>query len=297
MSQKKIHIILDFEKSKGGGTNFLSFLKSELIKRDLYTDKWYKADSILMNSHHLPKWKAFLLKFFKNIRIVHRVDGPMRVYNHPLDGRDDIVVWMNQNLANITVFQSEWSHKEHERLYGKVKTDVTVISNVANPNYFNLANRKFNGGKLKIISTVWSQNINKGFKTYEWLDSNLDFSKFSIELVGAPQGKYKNIKCVPYMPPHELGKKLQEVDVFIFPSRYEACSNALLEALATGLPCVTFKGSSNIEIVNDQRLWFDDESQIPKILNSIYENYEDYLPKSVPSVPEIVERYLQVLRG
>lgn len=295
--QKKFHIILDFEKSKGGGTSFLSFLKSELIKKNLYTDKWYKADSILMNSHHLSKFKAFLIKKLpKKIRIVHRIDGPMRVYNHSNDQRDDVVTWMNKSLANATIFQSAWSQKEHENLYGKVSS-TTVIPNVANPHYFKPASRSFKGGKFKLISTVWSQNKNKGYETYEWLDQNLDFSKYSLELIGAPQGKFKNIQCLPYMKSEELGKKLATAHAFIFPSRFEACSNALLEALATGLPCITYGGSSNVEIIKDSSLWFRKESEITEILNKMHLNYESYLPKTLPSAEDTVQRYIEVLRG
>lgn len=294
--KKKFHIVLDFENSKGGGTSFLSYLKSELIKKNLYTDKWYLADTILINSHHISKFKATLIKLFGK-RIVHRIDGPMRVYNNAGDSRDDQVVWLNTKIASATVFQSEWSYQQHEKLYGKVKSEVSVIHNVANPEFYRPTVKEFKGGKLKLISTVWSTHINKGYETYEWLDKNLDFTKFSFELIGAKDGQFKNIKCLPYMQPEDLSKKLQEAHVYIFPSKFEACSNALLEALATGLPCVTYKGSSNVEVIKDESLWFSEDAEVGKILENMYERYESYLPKTLPSAEDTVERYIEVLKG
>lgn len=295
----KFHIILDFKNSKGGGTSFLSFLKSQLIKKNMYTEQWYLADSILVNSHHISKLKALLIKFFplKKFRIVHRIDGPMRVYNHRQDLRDDTVVWMNRNLADATVFQSEWSYKEHEKLYGKVQGEVTVIPNAANPNFFKPTRHTYTGGKLKLISTVWSQNINKGYETYKWLDEHLDFSKFSFELVGGEQERFKNVQCLPHMKSEDLALKLEQSHAFIFPSRFEACSNALLEALTCGLPCVAYGGSSNVEIIKNPKLWFSNGAEIIDILNLMIQDYESYMPQKPPSAEQIVDRYIEILKG
>lgn len=47
----------------------------------------------------------------------------------------------------------------------------------------------------------------------------------------------------------DLKDLMKAVDLFIFPSRYEACSLVLLEALATGLPVVTAATTGGAEIV------------------------------------------------
>ena len=44
---------------------------------------------------------------------------------------------------------------------------------------------------------------------------------------------------------NDVRQLLQDSDAFVFPSLYEGCPNALLEALAMGLPCV----ASDIEPV------------------------------------------------
>jgi glycosyltransferase involved in cell wall biosynthesis len=44
---------------------------------------------------------------------------------------------------------------------------------------------------------------------------------------------------------------MRAADFFVFPSRYEACSLVLLEAMASGLPIVTAQTAGGAELVDD----------------------------------------------
>jgi glycosyltransferase involved in cell wall biosynthesis len=44
---------------------------------------------------------------------------------------------------------------------------------------------------------------------------------------------------------------MRAVDLFVFPSRYEACSLVLLEAMASGLPIITTQTAGGAELVED----------------------------------------------
>jgi glycosyltransferase involved in cell wall biosynthesis len=49
----------------------------------------------------------------------------------------------------------------------------------------------------------------------------------------------------------DIGKLMRAVDLFIFPSRYEAGTIALLEALASGLPAVTARTTGGCEVMGN----------------------------------------------
>lgn len=48
---------------------------------------------------------------------------------------------------------------------------------------------------------------------------------------------------------HDVGELMRAVDFFVFPSRYEACTLALLEAMASGLPVITATATGGAELV------------------------------------------------
>ena len=162
----------------GGANQFINYLKKELIRRKIYTSNVKKADIILFNSFENINDLISLKQTQPNLKFIQRIDGLTQLYNNPYDKRDLLSFFLNQEVACDTIFQSNWSKRKNIEI-GKIKKKYqTVIINSVDENIFYKTKRKKNK-KLNIISVSWSDNINKGFKTMEWLDKNLNFDQRS----------------------------------------------------------------------------------------------------------------------
>jgi len=248
----KIHIRLNIKKSPAaGGSNFLKSLKNYFRSIQVYKEKPENADAIIFNSHHQIN-EIISLKFsYPDIIFVHRIDGPMKSYNNVNDMRDKIVYRANNILADATIFQSKWSKESNHRNGLPYSKFETTINNAPDKLIFNKTNRihSLNKPKIRIIANSWSTNWNKGFSVYQWLDNNLDYSKYEFVFIGNSPVTFKNIQHIKPLNSIEMAAELKKSDIFLFASRIEACSNSLLEALHCGLPVVGAFGSSNHEII------------------------------------------------
>ena len=109
----KIHILLKIVNGPYGGSHqFLRALKKYFIKKGVYEDDPKKADIILFNScQNMTKTAKIKLKYFNKI-FVHRIDGPIRLYNNMCDKRDLVTNMGNELIADGTIFQSKWQENK-----------------------------------------------------------------------------------------------------------------------------------------------------------------------------------------
>jgi len=188
----------------------------------------------------------------------------------------------------------------------KPKEPVTIIPNAVDANIFHSEDRRpwDPNRKTKIISTSWSDGLRKGFKHFEWLDKNLDFDRFEYTFLGnLPKDKttgkvlfsFKNIKVLPPVGSEKLAPILRDHDIYIAASALEPCSNALLEALSSGLPTIYLKGSGHDELVKEAGIGYTTPDEIPAHLDEMVSQYEDYQSKiHVLTIEEVTDKYLQV---
>ncbi len=279
MDPAQIYIHFPFQEGPaGGGNNFLKGLAEQFAQSGNLASSAALANFILFNSHHDIKTLIGLKSKHPTKYFLHRVDGPMSTYTGSHDRRDRIVSMANHTLADGTIFQSNWSRQENEKLGLITDKNNTVIYNAADPAIFFPTEQQIelNNRKIKLVTTGVSSNPNKGLDALRFLDQTLDYNRFTFSFIGTPPSSFKNISIIPPVTNKNLGKLLREQDIFIFPSRYEACSNSLIEALSCGLPSIVFGGTSNIELVRDKRLHFTVPEEIPNIIQNVIPEYANF---------------------
>ena len=285
----------------GGGNQFLKALQKEFTKQNIYENNPFKADIILFNSFNFIEDEMFfkLLKLKKlGKRLVHRIDGPISLYRGRDIELDKIIYDINTQLADATIFQSYWSREENYKLGMHRKLHETVIMNAPDANIFNTRDKKpfVKEEKIKLIATSWSNNINKGFEVYEWLDNNLDFKKYDMTFVGNSPIKFQNIKHIKPLNSDKLSLMLKSSDIYITASKKDPCSNSLIEALHCGLPALVLKDGGHPEIVQNAGEVFVKKEEIPHLLEKIVNNYTSYVSnRNVKDLSIISKEYVDFL--
>jgi glycosyltransferase involved in cell wall biosynthesis len=289
-----------FEPPPYGGSNqFMLALRQELRRRGLRV-----AANAISASTRGCVLNAFLFDadtlrrtLHARCRVAHRVDGPLALYRGFDDGTDALVARLNDELADVTVFQSRFSLEESRALGLRFK-EPSVIPNAVDPSIFFPPPQREPLGerKVRLIATSWSDNPNKGAATYEWLDANLDWSRYEFTFVGRIAATFERIRVVPPVDSHAVAELLRSHDVYVAASVNDPCSNALLEALACGLPAVFAASGGHPEIVGEGGAAFSRAEEVPEALERVITAYDELRARiRVLSIGEVADRYLAVL--
>jgi len=274
-------------------------LKKELTRIGVTVMENVIADSVdiyLLNSIHFDTNTFIQLKKDKKIKVIHRIDGTIYLSRSDMSF-DKLCFDLNKILANITVIQSGWSFSEICKL-GYRPVNPIIIPNASDSTIFNLNTKSsFCSSKPKLISTSWSDNMLKGFEIYSWLDRNLDFNRYEYSFVGRSPVKFKNINIIPPKNSSDLANTLRQYDIYITASKIDSCSNAVIEAMSCGLPCIYHDSSGHPELVGFGGIPFLKAEEIPDKINSVCDNYESFRRLiCAPSISDIAKRYLDVFK-
>ena len=283
----------------GGGNQFLRALWNELESRE-----WRLENNTISPVTRACLYNSFNFDFDRlrrmqrdGCRMVHRVDGPIAAYRRVDEGLDQRILQINRDIADATVFQSEYSRLKHQEM-GLEFRSPCVIRNAADPHIFHAEGRApfLAGPRVRLIATSWSSNRNKGADVYAWLDEHLDFARYEFTFLGRSAVTFRNIRMVPPAPSQGVAAALRTHDVFVIASRNEPCSNALIEALSCGLPVVYLDSGSHGELVGGAGLTFRVADEVPALLDRIVKDHASFAARvAAPQLSDVVDRYLEVM--
>ena len=283
----------------GGGHQFLRALTSELESRGLAVELNRlsgRTPACLFNSFNFDFER--LRRFSgRGARMVHRVDGPIGAYRGFDDGTDARIARVNAELAAATILQSRFSLEKHREL-GIELRDPVVVPNAVDPSIFHppVSREPLPGRRVRVIATSWSDNPRKGGDTLAWLDRNLDHTRYELTFAGRSEARLEHFRLVGPLDSHALADLLRTQDVYVAPSHDDPCSNALLEALACGLPALFRSSGGHPELVGEGGLPFREDGEAGDVLERLVgELDERRVSIAVPSIASVADRYLEVL--
>lgn len=246
-----------------------------MAEQGALTEDIGKAELVLFDSFNDMDMVISAKREHPSIPFVHRINGPISAYRGGGEHVDRLIHALTRNIADGVVFQSRYSMERNVGLGIQRPAQCAVIHNAARPMFSPTDRPVIRGERIKLIATSWSPNINKGFEIYQFLDRVLDFSRYSFTFVGSSPCQFNNITTVP---PQEAGSLLEYLrghDIYLTASKNESCSNAVLEALAVGLPVVALDSGGTPELVGSAGSYFkgidDVIGSIEKVADTIGE--------------------------
>ncbi|HYE02569.1 MAG TPA: glycosyltransferase [Phycisphaerales bacterium] len=306
----------------GGGNQFMLALRGELLRQGCRVSMNGDYDPDEPPAGHILNSVQFPADAFERARerdragghaprILHRLDGPISLIRRTpesleLDARCQA---LNHRLASATVVQS-WHTLAALKEIGFEPVRPVLIPNAPDPEIFGPGPAggaraaappgpgRAISGPLRVIATSWSPGPGKGAAVYAWMDRHLDPERYQLTFVGNCPVAFTRWRSVPPQASAPLAALLREHDVYLTASRDDPCSNALLEALACGLPALYFDGGGHPELVRFGGLPFRHAHEIPALLDRLAARLPFYRSLiAVEPISRIARRYLDALLG
>ena len=285
----------------GGGNQFVRALEGELRRRGLAIEENRISGGTpccLFNSFNFDL--ARLRRFARDdVRLVHRVDGPIGTYRGYDDGTDARIAAMNAELAHATVCQSRFSLEAHRRL-GIVLAEPVVIPNAPDPEIFHppVGREPLDGRRVRVVAVSWSDNPRKGADVLRALGAGADPARYELTFVGRPPEGLAGWSLTAPLASHDLAALLRRMDCYVAASIDDPCSNALLEALACGLPALFRRSGGHPELVGEGGVGLDGpEDALSELDRLAAELDERRTAIVVPALADVADAYREVLRG
>lgn len=197
-------------------------------------------------------------------------------------------------FSDGTVFQSNWSQEESEAIGIRPRLS-RVISNAPDPEIFFppdevLRSRKHSGSVSAVVSS-WSGNTKKGFRYLQELSNHAISKDIKLTSIGNLRGDLENVKEVGPLSPELLARRLRDADVFLALSEDDPCSNALIEAIHSGLVPIALHSGGHPELVDEDLLFRDTNELVALLKQPISILRQKSNARRYPQIAEILDEY------
>lgn len=289
-----------FKPPYGGGNQFMMALRKALTNRGVdvrENELTEQIDAYVLNSIHFDVDSFLAFGREHRLNIIHRIDGPIFLIRGFDREKDELCYRLNEQFASATVLQSAWVYQRILDM-GYNPVSPVIIHNAVDSEIFHSRGRTLfdPDRKIRLISSSWSNNPRKGGPVYKWIEDHLDWSRFEYTFVGNASETFHRVKHIPPVPSEELADILRNHDVYITASRNDPCSNALIEALACGLPALYLNDGGHPELVGAGGLPFNAEEEIFPQLNKLVENYSSFQRLiTVSRLEDVGAKYLSLI--
>ena len=262
----------------GGGNQFLRTLASEftLLGHSVSRRPTLNTQVVLLSGftyapgRHLRSWQIMQLRqagkmtrlgkwipswlYMQRARegpaLIHRVDGVPELVRGRKTRADRVQPAVNR-LTDHTIFQTEFCRTSFANYCGVVPASWCIINNAVDPKVFfpNSSTTK-NDGTFRLVAVSWSANPWKGFATLA------DMSRLpGVELIfvgnWCPSIDPANVKMAGVCSSEELAGIMRSSHAMIHAAWGEPCSNAIVEAMACGLPVIYHDSGGNRELAGE----------------------------------------------
>ena len=245
----------------------------------------------------IPSW-LHMLRARKGPVLVHRVDGVPKL-NRGHETRADQVQPAANRLTDHTIFQTMFCRTSFAEECGLAPKSWRIIKNAADPRvFFPNPNVIKKDGPLRLAAVSWSSNPRKGFATIA------DVSRLpgvEVTFVGnwCPEVDPANVRLSGVLMAEELAEVLRSSHAMLHAAWNEPCSNAIVEAMACGLPIVYRDSGGNRELAGDYGVPLTDD--LSEVIEALLRDYS-YLRQRVLQERELflinraAEEYMSMFR-
>lgn len=292
----------------GGGNQFLGTLFRELtnLGHEVTSSPDNRSEVVLINSHdagpernllpaEVARFRESCRKAGRKVPIIHRLDGVAEVLYGKQTQADTIQAELNQ-LSDYTIFQSRYSQDSFaQRKVQPAHFEIIhngVDSRIFYPDQYHTLKKN----TLQLVAVSWSTRPSKGFATLAYVSR---LPQVELRFVGrwGPDVDPDKTIILGAHSSAEVAEIMRTSDGMIHAGQNEACSNAILEALACGLPVLYHNSGGNPELAGSYGLPLTDD--LSQDVSRFKEQYHDLRTKVLHNQPrflitQVAQQYVEL---